>query len=145
MPDQTTSATPAVRGRPFAKGNGGRRPGSKNQSTLIVQALSNGDKEGLVRKALEIATAGNVPMLTFFLSRILPRERVIAIDLPNMESADDAVEALGAITSAVCEGKITTGEAAQLAALVNSYSRAIDMADLVKRIDALEARINGSE
>ena len=145
MPDQTTSATPAVRGRPFAKGNGGRRPGSKNQSTLIVQALSNGDKEGLVRKALEIATAGNVPMLTFFLSRILPRERVIAIDLPNMESADDAVEALGAITSAVCEGKITTGEAAQLAVLVNSYSRAIDMADLVKRIDALEARINGSE
>ena len=145
MPDQTTSATPAVRGRPFAKGNGGRRPGSKNQSTLIVQALSNGDKEGLVRKALEIATAGNVPMLTFFLSRILPRERVIAIDLPNMESADDAVEALGAITSAVCEGKITPGEAAHLAALVNSYSRAIDMTDLVKRIDALEARINGSE
>ena len=145
MPDQTTSATPAVRGRPFAKGNGGRRPGSKNQSTLIVQALSNGDKEGLVRKALEIATAGNVPMLTFFLSRILPRERVIAIDLPNMESADDAVEALGAITAAVCEAKITPGEGAHLAALVNSYSRAIDMADLVKRIDALEARINGSE
>ena len=143
MPDQTTSTTPAVRGRPFAKGNGGRRPGSKNQSTLILQALC--DKEGLVRKGLEIANAGNVPMLTFFLSRILPRERVIAIDLPNMESADDAVEALGAITSAVCEGKITTGEAAQLAALVNSYSRAIDMTDLVKRIDALEARINGSE
>jgi hypothetical protein len=143
MPDQTTSATPAIRGRPFAKGNGGRRPGSKNQSTLILQALC--DKEGLVRKGLEIANAGNVPMLTFFLNRILPRERVIIIDLPNMESADDAVEALGAITSAVCEGKITPGEAAQLAALVNSYSRAIDMADLVKRMDALETRINGSE
>src|SRR6516162_6381437 len=145
MPDQTTSATPAVRGRPFAKGNGGRRPGSKNQSTLILQALSNGDKEELVRKGVELAKAGDVAMLKFFLSRILPRERAITIDLPKMEFADDAVEALGAITSAVCEGKITPGEAAQLAALVNSYSRAIDMADLVKRIDALEARINGSE
>jgi hypothetical protein len=84
-------------------------------------------------------------MLKFFLSRILPRERAITIDLPKMEFADDAVEALGAITSAVCEGKITPGEAAHLAALVNSYARAIDIADLVKRMDALEARINGSE
>ena len=145
MPDQTTSAAPAVRGRPFAKGNGGRRPGSKNQSTLILAAISDGDKEGLLRKGLELAKVGDVAMLKFFLSRMLPRERSIIIDLPKMESADDAVEALGAITSAVCEGKITTREAAQLAALVNSYSRAIDMADLVKRIDALEARINGSE
>ena len=134
---------PAIRGRPFAKGNGGRRPGSKNQSTLILQALSNGDKEGLVCKGLELAKAGNVPMLTFFLSRILPRERVIVIDLPKMEFADDAVEALGAITSAVCEGKITPGEAAHLAALVSSYARAIDVADLVKRIDALEAKMMG--
>ena len=145
MPDQTTSTTPAVRGRPFAKGNGGRRPGSKNQSTRILETLSDGDKEELVRKGVELAKAGDVAMLKFFLSRMLPRERSIIIDLPKMESADDAVEALGAITSAVCEGKITPGEAAQLAALVNSYSRAIDMADLVKRMDALEARINGSE
>jgi len=40
MPDQTTTKVPAVRGRPFAKGNSGRRPGSKNQSTLILVALS---------------------------------------------------------------------------------------------------------
>jgi hypothetical protein len=62
-----------------------------------------------------------------------------------METADDAVEALGAITSAVCEGKITPGEASHLAALVNSYAGAIDIADVVNRMDALEARINGSE
>ena len=145
MPDQTTSATPAVRGRPFAKGNGGRRPGSKNQSTLILQALSNGDKEGLVRKGLELAKAGDVAMLKFFLDRILPRERPISITLPQMEFADDAVEALGSIVRAVSEGSITPGEGADVANLVNTYCRAIDIADLVKRMDALEARINGSE
>jgi|SRR6516162_9975982 len=145
MPDQTTSATPAVRGRPFAKGNGGRRPGSKNQSTLILQALSNGDKEGLVRKGLELAKAGDVAMLKFFLDRILPRERPISIALPQMEFADDAVEALGSIVRAVSEGSITPGEGADVANLVNTYCRAIDIADLVKRMDALEARINGSE
>ena len=93
MPDQTTTITPTIRGRPFPKGNGGRRPGSKNQSTLILEALSDGDKRELVRKGLEIAKAGDVSMLKFFLSRTLPRERPIRIDLPQMQFADDAVEA----------------------------------------------------
>ena len=144
MTHQRTTTTTAVRGRPFTKGNGGRRPGSKNQSTLILAALSEGDKEELVRKAVELAKAGDVPMLKFLLSRLLSRERTIRIDLPKMEFADDAVEALGAIVRAVSEGSITPGEGADLANLLNSYSRAIDIADLVKRLDALEARINGS-
>ena len=144
MAHQPMTTTPAVRGRPFSKGNGGRRPGSKNQGTLIRAALSDGDKEQLVRKGIELAKAGNVPMLQLFLSRLLPRERTIQIDLPKMEFADDAVEALGAIVHAVAEGSVTPGEGAALANLVNSYCRAIDIADLAKRMDALEARINGS-
>jgi hypothetical protein len=145
MTDQTITTMPAVRGRPFPKGNGGRRLGSKNRSSLILASLSDCDKEELVRKGLELAKAGDVAMLKFFLSRILPRERPIRIDLPQMEFADDAVEALGAIARSVAEGSITPGEGADLANLVNCYSRALDIADLVKRMDALEARINGSE
>lgn len=122
------------------------RPGSKNKHSLILAALEkNGEKEGLLRKGLELAMAGNVTMLQFFLSRLLPRERTIRIDLPKIEFADDAVEALGAIVRAVSEESITPSEGADLANLVNSYTRAVDVADLVKRIDALEARINGSE
>jgi hypothetical protein len=141
--DQTTTTTPAVRGKPFREGNSGRPPGSKNKGSLILAALSDGDKEELVRKGLQLAKAGDVATLKFFLSRILPRERPIRIDLPQMEFADDAVEALGAIARAVSEGSITPGEGADLANLVNSYSRAIDIADLVKRNDALEAKIRG--
>ena len=145
MTNQTTTTTPAVRGRPFPKGNGGRRLGSKNRSSLIFAALSDDDKEDVVRKGLELAKAGDVSMLKFFLGRILPRERSIRIDLPQMEFADDAVEALGSIVRAISQGSITPGEGADLANLVNCFSRAIDNADLVKRMDALEARINGGE
>jgi hypothetical protein len=141
MADQTTTTTPGVRGRPFPKGNGGRRRGSKNQSSLILEALSGRDKEELVRKGLELAKAGDVSMLKFFLSRILARERSIKIDLPQMEFADDAVEALGSILRAVSDGTISPGEGADLANLMNSYARAIDMADIVKRTDALEAKL----
>lgn len=143
MGSQQSFHTPRVRGRPFAKGNGGRPPGSKNKNALVLTALLDGEREELVRTGIELAKAGNIPMLKFFLDRTLPRERAITIELPKMEFADDAVEALGALTSAVCGGKITPGEAAHLAALINSYARAIDIADLVKRMDALEAKMMG--
>ena len=57
-----TSPIPA-RGRPFPRGNPGRRPGSKNRSTLLVAALLEGETEALLRKAIQLARAGNVPML----------------------------------------------------------------------------------
>jgi hypothetical protein len=136
---------PAPRGRPFAKGNAGRKPGSKNRITVVAGALLDCATEDLVRKAVEIAKAGDVPMLKFLLGRILPRERPIKLDLPPMNFADDSVVVLGAIFNAVTEGRITTSEGAALASLVDSYSRAIDLADVVKRVDALEAKITVAE
>ena len=46
---------------------------------------------------------------------------------------------------AVAEGTITPGEGAALTTIVKSYSDAIEMADVVKRIDALERPIRGPE
>lgn len=128
-----------IRGRPFIKNNPGRPPGSKNRATLLAAALSQGEADQLVRKAFALAKAGNVVMLKFLLGRILPRERLIEVALPQMEFADDGVEALGGIMRAVSEGRISPSEGAALATLVNSYTNAIDMADVVKRLDALEA------
>ena len=132
-----TSQVPAPRGRPFANGNPGRKPGSKNRTTLVAAALLEGEAEELVRKAIELAKAGDVAMLKFLLERILPRERLIKLDLPRMEFADDAVEALGKVMSDVAEGRITPSEGAAVVPLINSCARAIDMADLVKRMDSL--------
>ena len=87
---------PVPRGRPFANGNPGRKPGSRNRATLLA-ALLDGKAKDLVRKALEIAMAGDVGMLKFLLGRILPRERLIKLDLPRMDFADDAVEAIGIV------------------------------------------------
>jgi hypothetical protein len=130
-------------GRPFAKGNPGRPTGSKNRTTLLAAALLEGKCDKLLGKAFKLAEAGNVPMLKFLLGRLLPRERLINLDLPTMEFADDAVEALGHIMRAVSEGRISPSEGAALAALINSQTHAIDMADVVKRLDSLEAKIMG--
>jgi hypothetical protein len=99
-----------TRGRPFAKGNPGRKAGSKNKTTVIAQALPNGGLE-LVQTGYEQAKA-NVSMLKFFLERILPRDRLIQIELPPMEHASDAAGLLGAIIVATERGQITPNEAA---------------------------------
>ena len=85
--------------------------------------------------------AGDVTMLKFFLGRTLPRDRVIKLDLPHMNFADDAVEVLAAITRAISEGVISPSEGAALATVVNYTSSAIEVADVVKRVDMLEWRI----
>ena len=46
---------PNTRGRPFANGNPGRPPGSKNRTTLLAAALLEGEAEELVHKAVEVA------------------------------------------------------------------------------------------
>ena len=144
---RTPNATSALapRGRPFANGNPGRKRGSKNRTTIVASALLDGEAEELVRTAVERAKAGDGPMLKFLLSRILPRERVVKLDLPPMNFADDAVATLGAIINAVTEGRITPSEGAALASLTDAYTRAIDNTDVVKRVDALESKLNGSD
>ena len=137
------SQVTSQRGRPFANGNPGRKPGSRNRASVVAAALLEGEAEELVRKAVELAKAGDVPMLKFLLSRFLPRERLITFEMPTMETADDAVEALGSVLRAVSEGEISPSEGAAVAELISSYSQAIDRADVVKRLDALEAQIKG--
>jgi len=134
--------SPHVRGRPFQKGNGGRRPGSKNRSTLVAEALVKGEEAELVRKGIELAKAGDTQMLKFFLDRLLPKDRSISIELPPMYRADDAVDALGAIINAVASGQITPAEGAALATLVEAYVRTINVHELEARLDKLERDVS---
>jgi hypothetical protein len=111
----TETSSKHARGRPFAVGKPGRKVGSKNRTTVLAAALLAGEAQPLVRKAVEIALAGNVPMLRFLLDRLLPRDRLIKLDLPRLEFADDAVTALGQVFAALAAGEITVSEASAAA------------------------------
>jgi hypothetical protein len=129
-----------VRGRLFEKGNGGRKPGSKNRTTLVAEALLKGEEEALVRKAIELAKAGDVHMLKFLLDRILPKDRSVRVDVPPMTAASDAIDALGAIIDAVGTGRIAPNEGSALASLVVARARMINDAELNLRMDDIEER-----
>jgi hypothetical protein len=129
------------RGRPFAKGNGGRRPGSRNKSTLLAEALLRGEEVELVRKAIELAKGGDAQMLKFLLDRILPKDRPVKIDLPQIRSPGDAAIAMTALIQAVAAGEIAPAEGTSVASLVAGIHRFVDITHLRERIDALEAEI----
>jgi hypothetical protein len=129
------------RGKPFKKGNTGRPSGSKNRKTQILASLSNADQDRLERRAYELAMAGDPQLLKFFLSRILPKDRLIQIDeAPMGLLADEAPDVIAATLKAVCSGKITPAEGAAVAGVANQYARALEIADIVLRLDTIEAK-----
>ena len=132
---------PNGRGRPFEKGNGGRRPGSRNRTTLVAEALLKGEEVELVLKAIELAKAGDGPMLKFLLDRILPKDRSVRVDLPAMDRSSDAVDVLAAVIDAVGTGQIAPSEGSAVASLVAAYARTINVADLELRLDVVERKL----
>jgi hypothetical protein len=131
-----------ARGRPFAKGNPGRPRGSKNRTTAIAQALLADEETELVRKGIEVAKAGDVQMLKFLLDRLLPKDRLINIDIPRLDFADDAIDGMAAISDAIAKGQITPSEGAALSSMISGFSRTIDIWELSRRIEAIEASLN---
>ena len=126
------------RGRPFAKGNGGRTLGSRNRTTLLADALLDGEEEELVRKGIELAKAGDPQMLKFFLDRILSKERPVKIDLPPIESRRDLTAGYAAIVKAVGAGEISPSEGSAVAGLLASIAKFIDDVEIGARLQRLE-------
>jgi uncharacterized protein DUF5681 len=136
MADELSPRPPGrARGRPFEKGRSGnpagRRIGSLNKATSAAAALLEGESEALTRKAVELALAGDPTAMRLCLERILApcRERTVEFELPPIESAADIVTAMKAVTSALAGGAITPGEAATIAAVVDTFVSAIAVSD----------------
>ena len=91
---------------------------------------------------MELALAGDTVALRLCLERIAParRERPTPFTLPELRTAADAVAASAALVEAVAAGELTTGQAAELGKLVESFVKAIEATDIVERLERLEAR-----
>jgi hypothetical protein len=130
--------------RPFKPGQSGnpkgRPKGSRNQSTLAMEALLDGESEALTRKAIELALGGDITALRLCMDRVLPprKDRPISFEMPAIATVEDAPAAMAAITSAVANGDITATEAADVSRLVETYVRAVEASDLEKRLRASE-------
>ena len=129
--------------QPGQSGNpAGKAKGTRNATTLVLEALLDGEAEALTRRAIEMALEGDGPAMRLCLDRLLParKDRPITFDMPPIETTDDLPKATGAIVAAVAAGELTPGEAAELSKSLDVHVRAIEATELHRRLAALEAR-----
>jgi hypothetical protein len=147
--DAATEKTVPKQLRPFRPGRSGnpsgRPKGARNRATLAMEALLDGEAEELTRKAIELAKCGDMGALRLCMDRLLParRDRAVNFALPKLETPADAVKANAALVEAVAEGELTPSEAAELAKLVEGFTRTVDLHDIQARLDKLEQQQEG--
>jgi hypothetical protein len=135
----------------FQKGQSGNplgRPrGARNKLTLLAESIFEGDAAALVGKLIEVAKSGDVGALRLCIDRICPpqRDRTVAIELPPMTTAADAVAAMGVIMQAIGEGDLGAREAGELANVVAGFTQTITTAQLERRLDDIEKAIASSK
>ena len=126
----------------FDVGNPGKPKGARHRITRAVEELLEGEHEALTRKAIEKAMEGDMVALRLCLDRICPPRKgaPVAVKLPPVRSAQDAVEASVALLDAVSSGEVTPDEAAAVIGLLVGHKAIIETGDLEKRIAALEGK-----
>ena len=102
--------------------------------------LLQGKAEALTRKAVELALGGDPAALRLCLDRLIAphRERLVAFALPRMREPADLAVAMEATYAAVAQGVLAPAEAAELAKVVDTFAKAIEMRDFDSRLTALE-------
>ena len=149
--DVLANSAEPVRGNPFQKGRSGnpagRRPGARNKATLAAAKLLAGEAEGLTRRAVEAAYAGDPMALRLCVERLLPvcRERAVKFKLLPTESPADIAAAMKEVTAALAAGVITPGEAGRIAGVVDTFVRAIETSEFERRLQGLEHKLEADD
>ena len=127
--------------QPGQSGNPKGRPrGCRHRATVAAEALLDGEAEGLTRKAIELALAGDTTALRLCLERILPprKDRPVQLELPPIEGVQDLARATMVLLGAVAAGELTPAEAGEVAKLVEAHRRTIETVELEERLRRLE-------
>jgi hypothetical protein len=122
----------------------GRPPGSRNQSTLLMESMLEGQAEQLTQKAIDLALDGDITALRLCLERLIPprKGRPIRLSLPPIESVQQIAAAMATVANAIGDGEITPNEGEVLAKILVAQKDVVLTADLERRMEALEQRVS---
>ncbi|HEY8162614.1 MAG TPA: DUF5681 domain-containing protein [Methylocystis sp.] len=140
------NATRKQRGKPFQKGQSGnpagKPKGTRHKTTLLAEKLMQDDAENIVNAVLRSAKDGDMTAARIVMDRIVParRDNPVNFELPDIQSAVDAANAMGAILAAVACGDLTPAEAGEISKLLDSFIRTLEATEFEVRLRALEER-----
>jgi hypothetical protein len=122
-------------------GGPGRPRGSRNAVNLILDQLAGAEAEKLLRDTIAAAADGDSVSRRLLLNRIwsAPRGRALALDLPEIHTPADLLDAHSAVTAAIADGSITPQEGAALSSVLETHRRAFELVAQEEKVDALGA------
>ena len=121
----------------------GKKPGTRNRATTLLDQMAERGGKAVLAAVLEAAKSGDTAAANLVLARIWPprRGRPLRFELPDLAQPGGAPAALAAIARSTAEGAFSPEEAGEIVKVVESYQRATDVAELLNRIERLEAAI----
>lgn len=140
---ENTEVKQGGRWQPGQSGNPAGKPkGARHKATLAVEALLEGQAEALTQRAIEKALEGDGVALRLCLERLAParKDAAVCFDLPAIASAADTVAASSSVLEAVAAGNVTPDEAGRIMGLLTSHKALLEVCELERRIEALEAK-----
>ena len=133
------------RGRPFEKGNPGRRMGARHTSSIVAEKLMADECDAIVRAVIESAKGGDIQAAKVILDRIVPIRKgaVVQLDLPEVTTSKGVAAALTALVHAMASGDVSPDEAATIGSVLEIRRRAIETLEIDERLKKLEEAKNG--
>ncbi|WP_035881628.1 DUF5681 domain-containing protein [Cupriavidus metallidurans] len=131
--------------RKGASGNPAGRPKGTSDRRNSLRELLQPHAADLVKKAVELALAGDTTALRICVDRIIPA--VKAKDAPiSLSGLSGSLADQGrTVLDALAAGELTPDEANAVMGVISAQARIIEVDELEKRIAALEGRNDGSE
>ena len=129
-----------TRFKPGQSGNPAGKPkGTKNRTTVMAQALLEGEAETLVRKLIELAKEGDRQALKVCIDRLCPPMKAQAapfkVHIPETGSIADIANSF---IKAAANGLLPPDVALQMVSAVGTLARVVEIDELKERLAALE-------
>jgi Family of unknown function (DUF5681) len=128
----------------FQKGQSGnpagRRKGLYSPTRLLAEAMLASDAEAIIRKTIDQAKEGKSPAQRICWDRIAPldKQEPVACEFPPIEKVADAGAFIAALINAVGLGELAPREAREIAKLVDTYLRTVELTTVDARLTELE-------
>lgn len=130
----------------FKKGTSGnpagKPKGAKDRRTELRELLKPHAGK-LMKKAVDLALAGDTTALRICIDRLIPpvRENRLSIALPEVKDVAGCAAAQAAVLHAVSIGELLPGEAEALSSLIEHQRRGLESSDHEARMRAIEEKL----
>jgi hypothetical protein len=134
-------------GKPFVKGTSGNpigmKPGTKHRKTLLLAAMTAGDRAAIVGKIIRQAKRGCRVSQKLVVDRVEPPRRgsPVRFPLPPVKTTADVVNALAAVAAAIAAGQLSPTEAVEVAGVVELQRKAIEQQVMEAQMAKFEAEL----